>query len=161
MQQFSEHGLILMDGEGADIISLIQTWAYNGSLRWRGQLRECKRRPVGVQPMLQVYGRWHALGSTYGAFRFSSPLAQATNGRHVDVLVQRGHRGTVSASTHLVGRCVSEGWTPFGRWMVLRSRYARTGRLGVVQVSFLFLLQESSYISHYLESCLSISRRFF
>ena len=112
--------------------------------------------------MLQVYDRRHVLGSTYGTSRFSSPLAQATNGRHVDVLVRRGHRGSVPASTRRVGRCISEGRTRFGRWTALRKRYARTGRLGVV--SSLFLLNESSYIariSHYLENCLSISRRFF
>jgi hypothetical protein len=117
---------------------------------------------VGVRSVLQVYGRRHVLGGTYGAFRFSSPLAQATNGRRVDVLVRRGHRGSVPASTHRVGRCISEGRTRFGRWTALRKRCARTGRLGVV--CFLFLLQESSYIariSHYLESCLSTSRRFF
>jgi hypothetical protein len=114
---------------------------------------------VGVRPVLQIYGRGDVLGSTYGAFPFFSPLLQATNGRHVDVLVRRAHRGSVPASTHRVGRCISEGRIQFGRWTALRKRCVR---LGIV--IFLFSLQESSYIariSHYLESCLLTSRRFF
>jgi len=131
-------------------------WTHDGPFRWRGQSRECERHLVGVRSMFQVHDRRHVLGGTYGVYRFSS--FRAMEGVRVDVA--DGHRGSVRASTHQVGKYINGVHTPFGRWMARRKRCAR---LVTLVVSFLFLRQESSYIAricHYLENCLSTSRHF-
>jgi hypothetical protein len=98
-----------------------------------------------------------------GRYIWCVPILLSSRPRREGILTYSGgHRGNVRASIHQVGRCISEARTRFGRWTAQRKRCARTGRLGVVK--FLFLRQESSYIAricHYLESCLSTSRRFF
>ena len=75
----------------------------------------------------------HVLGSTYGAFQFSSPLARAMNGKHVDVLIQCSHRGSVPAhSSPTMGSCpwfLFEGMIRLTHlstsltWLIDRKRY--------------------------------------
>jgi hypothetical protein len=91
--------------------------------------------------------------------RFGSPLSRVMEGMHVDLA--DGHRGSVRASTHQVGRYIKGGHTRFGRWMARRKRCARL--IALVVSFFLFLRQESSYIAricHCSENCLSTSRHF-
>jgi hypothetical protein len=66
--------------------------------------------------------------------RFGSPLSRVMEGMHVDL--EDGHRGSVRASTHQVGRYINGVHTRFGRWTARRKRCARFGRLSR-QFSFL------------------------
>jgi hypothetical protein len=90
--------------------------------------------------------------------RFGSPLSRVMEGMHVHLA--DGHRGSVRASTHQVGKYINGVHTRYGRWTARRKRCAR---LVAFIASFLFLRQESSYIAricHCLENCLSTSRPF-
>ncbi|KAH9992121.1 acyl-CoA N-acyltransferase [Russula vinacea] len=92
-QQFYEHGLVLMDGEGDDIIRHGRTMDF-----FAGAVN--RENASGVL--------W------YMADGMSWEVHMATNGRHIDVLVRRGHRGSVPASNHRVRRRISEGTHDLG-----------------------------------------------
>ena len=64
--------------------------------------------------------------------RFGS-RSRVVEGMHVDLT---GHRGSVHASTHQVGRYINEVHTRFGRWMARRKRCARLVALVVSFFSY-------------------------
>jgi hypothetical protein len=57
--------------------------------------------------------------------RLGSPLSRVMERMHVQVDLADGHRGSVRASTHQVGRYINEAHTRFGRWTARRKRCAR------------------------------------
>jgi len=90
--------------------------------------------------------------------RFGFPLSRLMERMHVDLA--DGHRGSVRASTHRVGKYINVVHTRFGRWTARRKRCAR---LVALVVSFFSYFQEGSCIAricHCLENCLSTSRHF-
>ena len=97
-----------------------RTWTHDGPLRGCSQSRKRGRRPLGVRPVLQVHGRWHVMGGTYGATQSPPPWEM-----HTHLCVPCGgqlHRKSARSSTRRVGRCTSEVRTRSGRWMVQRRR---------------------------------------
>jgi hypothetical protein len=54
--------------------------------------------------------------------RFGSPLSRVMEGMHVHLA--DGHRGSVRASTHQVGKYINGVHTRYGRWTARRKRCA-------------------------------------